>query len=102
MKFMVTIDSRDANSDEMTAMDLLLKMRNHTVTEPIKIFNKENTNHISSLTYIDILEPENNKIVLDNSLFRRKKIKIIKIPQNCKAIYFVTQDHLNHTILRDV
>ena len=35
----------------MTAMDLLLKMRNHT-TEPIKIFNKENTNHISSLTYM--------------------------------------------------
>ena len=72
MKFMVTIQSRDANSDEMTAIDLLLKMRNHTVNEPIKIFNKENTNHISSLTYIDILEPENNKIVLDNSLFRRK------------------------------
>ena len=72
MKFMVTVQSRDANSDEMTAMDLLLKMRNHTVTEPIKIFNKENSNHISSLTYIDILEPENNKIVLDNSLFRRK------------------------------
>ena len=72
MKFMVTIESRDANSDEMTALDLLLKMRNHTVTEPIKIFNKENSNHISSLTYIDILEPENNKIVLDNSLFRRK------------------------------
>ena len=72
MKFMVTVQSRDANSDEMTAMDLLLKMRNHTVTDPIKIFNKENSNHISSLTYIDILEPENNKIVLDNSLFRRK------------------------------
>ena len=72
MKFLVTVKSRDANSDEMAAMDLLLKMRNHTVNEPIKIFNKENSNHISSLTYIDILEPENNKIVLDNSLFRRK------------------------------
>ena len=75
MKFLVTVKSRDANSDEMAAMDLLLKMRNHTVNEPIKIFNKENSNHISSLTYIDILEPENNKIVLDNSLFRRNKNK---------------------------
>ena len=73
MKFLVTIDSRDANSDEMSALDLLLKMRNHTVNEPIKIFNKENTNHISSLTYIDIWEPENNKIVLDNSLIQEEK-----------------------------
>ena len=72
MKFLVTIGSRDANSDEATALELLIKMRNQTINEPIKIFNKENTNHISSLTYIDILEPENNKIVLDNSLFRNK------------------------------
>ena len=72
MKFMVTITSRDSNSDELPALDLLVKMQQKTVLEPIKIFNLENTNHISSLTYIDILEPENNKIILDNSLFRNK------------------------------
>jgi hypothetical protein len=72
LKFMVTVTSRNQNSDEMTAMELLMKMRNQTMNEPIKVFSKEHTNHISSLTYIDILEPENNKIVLDNSLFRKK------------------------------
>ena len=72
MKFMVTVSSRDANSDELTALELLVKMQQKTVIEPIKIFNTENTNHISSLTYIDILDPENNKIILDNSLFRNK------------------------------
>jgi hypothetical protein len=73
MKFMVTVNSRNQNSDELTAMELLVKMRNQTMTEPIKIFSTDNTNHITSLTYIDIMEPENNKIVLDNSLFRKKK-----------------------------
>tara|TARA_Y100000389_G_C17419812_1_gene496052 strand:- start:61 stop:1641 length:1581 start_codon:yes stop_codon:yes gene_type:complete len=72
MKFMVTVTSRDSNSDELTVMDLLFKMRNQTMTEPIKIMNKENTNHVSSLTYIDIQQAKNNKIVLDNSLFRMK------------------------------
>ncbi len=82
MKFMVTISSRDANSDELTALELLLKMRNQTINEPIKIFNKENTNHISSLTYIDILQVENNKIVLDNSLFRNNHKNKINELQN--------------------
>ena len=74
-KLSLTIDSRAANSDEMTVGELTLLLRKTILEDKIKIYSTDYQNHISTLTFIEVNSPKKNRIVLDNSEFKFKNKK---------------------------
>jgi len=72
-KIHLTIDSRAANSGEMTVGEIVLLIRKMVLEETFKIYSTDYNNHISTLTYIEILKPRRDKIMLDNTDFKQKR-----------------------------
>ena len=72
-KLNLTIDSRAANSEEMTVGELTLLLRKIILEDKIKIYSNDYKSHISTLTFIEVKSPKKNRIILDNSEFKSKK-----------------------------
>ena len=72
-KIHLTVDSRAANSGEMTVGEIVILIRKLVLEEKLKIYSTDYNNHISTLTYIEILRPKRDKIMLDNADFRQKR-----------------------------
>lgn len=71
-KIHLTVDSRAANSGEMTVGEIVLLIRKLVLEETFKVYSTDYNNHISTLTYIEILRPRRDKIMLDNTDFKQK------------------------------
>lgn len=71
-KIFITIDSRLANTTELSVGEILVTMRKTLINDPIKIFNKKHNHYISKLTYMDVLKSDSNKILIDNSMFKNE------------------------------
>ena len=72
-KIHLTIDSRAANSGEMTVGEIVLLIRKLVLEETFKVYSTDYNNHISTLTFIEILKPRRDKIMLDNTDFKQRQ-----------------------------
>lgn len=72
-KIHLTIDSRAANSGEMTVGEIVLLVRKLVLEETFKVYSTDYNNHISTLTYIEVMKPRRDKIMLDNSDFKQRR-----------------------------
>ncbi len=75
----------------MTVGEIVLLIRKLVLEETFKVYSTDN-NHISTLTYIEILRPRRDKIMLDNTDFKQK--------HNSRGKTFLIE-FLVHTILQD-
>ena len=56
----------------MTVGEIVLLIRKLVLEETFKVYSTDYNNHISTLTYIEILRPRRDKIMLDNTDFKQK------------------------------
>ena len=77
-KIHLTIDSRAANSNEMTVGEIVLLIRKLVLEDTLKVYSTDYNNHISTLVFIEILKPRRDKIMLDNSDFKHKRNRLGK------------------------
>ena len=71
-KIFITVDSRLANTNELSVGEILVSIRKTLINDPIKIFNKKHNHYISKLTYMDVLKSDSNTILIDNTMYKGK------------------------------
>ena len=57
----------------MTVGEIVLLIRKLVLEEMFKVYSTDYQNHISTLTFINVLKPKHNKIILDNSDFKHER-----------------------------